>query len=49
LPSPLQEGTVLAIPVVSVPRTKRIGWLLLFIPGIVLLVVAAAMAAQWIH
>jgi outer membrane protein assembly factor BamB len=48
LPS-LQEGTVLAIPVVSVPHTKRIGWLLLFIPGIVLLVVAAAMAAQWIH
>ncbi len=49
LPSPLQEGTVLAIPVVSVPRTKRIGWLLLFIPGIVLFVVAAAMAVQWIH
>ena len=49
LPSPLQEGTVLDIPVVSVLRTKRIGWLHLFVPGIVLLVVAAAMAAQWIH
>jgi len=47
-PSPLQEGTVLVVPVVSMPRIKSNGWLLLFIPGIMLLLVATAMAVQWI-
>lgn len=45
LPSPLPEGIVRAMPVVSVRRARRNAWLLLFLPGIVLLLVAAALAA----
>jgi outer membrane protein assembly factor BamB len=49
LPSPLPEETALAAPGASVPVAIRIGWLFLFILGIVLLLVAALMAAQGIH
>lgn len=49
LPSRLPEETALAVPGASVPGMIRIGWLLLFILGIVLLLVAALMAAQGIQ
>ncbi|HEU5441667.1 MAG TPA: PQQ-binding-like beta-propeller repeat protein [Ktedonobacterales bacterium] len=49
LPSPLPEESALAVPVASVSGMLRLGWLLLFVPGIVLLLVAALMAVQGIH
>jgi hypothetical protein len=39
-PLPHQEGIVLVVPS---PRIKSIGWLLLFIPGVILLLVAACL------
>ncbi|HYL43297.1 MAG TPA: PQQ-binding-like beta-propeller repeat protein [Ktedonobacteraceae bacterium] len=43
-PQSHQEGTALIVPAVSAPRIKSIGWLLLFIPGAILLLIAATMA-----
>ena len=43
-----QEKTIPVVPSISTLRIKRIGWLFLFLPGVLLLLVAAAMAAQWI-